>query len=462
MKKLPSRLKITNNRGFVLVTILVTTLLIALTGIATTQLVLSNLQLANAESYRVNTQLAADAGLDDAIQNLNQDQTYIGSGGEVVLFEDDKKIVKYQTTITPDADPLKKYLEVTARTFAPKTSPTPRNTRKYHVELRGVSGGNFSVVTGVGGLIMTNSAKIVGGAVYVNGEITMSNYAQIGLTTNPVTVRAAHQNCPSPPDATYPRTCNSGENGEPITFNNSAKIYGEVKGTNQTNGANMYNPGLVPGSVPPTALPTHDRNAQIAAVTSTQTGASAGCNNGTKVWPANLKITGDVTISNTCKVTVEGDVWITGKFTMTQSAELIVQNGLTIPPNVMIDGINGLDAGNSSIFKSNTSPTPVGFRILTYYSRAACSPDCANVTGTDLFNSRNDVTIKLNNNASGPQTEFYARWTRVTISNSGNIGALVGQTVELANSGTITFGTSVAGVSGGISAWVVKSYRRVF
>lgn len=443
-----------------LIALLLTTSFIVVAGLVTAQLALSNLQAAVIEKSRVNAQFATDAGIDDAIQHLNQDGDWPGSGGEITLFEDGASRATYQTTVTDDtSDPLKKFIHVTGRTYSPKTSATPRVERKYEVELRGVSGGNFSLVTGVGGLYMSNNSKIVGGNVYVNGEIEMSNSAQIGLTSSPVNVKAAHQNCPVPPNTTYPLVCNVGESGQPITIQNNAKIYGEVQATNQTSGAGMSSPGLVPGSPPPSALPTHDRDAQKAAVASEQTGSAAGCSNSTKTWPANLKINGNVTLSNSCRVTVAGNVWITGNVTLSNSAELIVQNGQSTPPVIMIDGSSGLQLANGTMLRSNSAN--IGFRVITYYSSAACSPDCADVTGPELYNSRNHQTISITNNASGPHTEFYARWTRVELSNGGNIGALVGQTVRISNSGTITFGTSVTGI-GEAAAWVIESYKRTF
>ena len=451
--------------GFALVALLITIFFVAAAGIVTAQLALSNLLLASVEYYRVNAQFAADAGLDDAIQHLNSDQSYTGTGSETDFYTDTGNAYKttYQTTITddPGGDTYTKYLDVDAKAYAPATASSPRIERKFQVRLRGVSGGSFSVVTGVGGLYMSNNAKIVGGNVYVNGEIQLANSSQIGLTTNPVTVRAAHQICPVPPDSSYPRVCNSGENGQPITMSVNAKIYGDVQGTNQTTGTNMFNPGLQAGTPAPQALPTHDRDALKSAIASTITGASAGCSSGTKTWAANTKITGNVDISGSCKVTVNGDVWITGNLSTSNTSQLIVQNGLTTAPVLMIDGSSGLSMSNSSALTSNTNATPVGFRIVTYWSTASCSPDCGNVTGTDLYNSRNTTTISLSNSASGAQTEFYARWSRVTINNSGNVGALVGQTVQLSNSGAITFGSSVSG-SFGISAWVVSTYKRTY
>jgi hypothetical protein len=106
---------------------------------------------------------------------------------------------------------------------------------------------------------------------------------------------------------------------------------------------------------------------------------------------------------------------------------------------------------------SNTSGT--GFEVYTFYSQAGCSPDCASVTGTSLASSRTITTIRLSNSASAPNTIFYAYWSQVEISNSGQIGALIGQTIKLSNAGTITFGASTGT---GNTVWVATGYRRQF
>jgi hypothetical protein len=212
----------------------------------------------------------------------------------------------------------------------------------------------------------------------------------------------------------------------------------------------MSDTGLVPGStVAPEPLPTYDRDAQKAAVAVNQTGSEASCSNSqTRTWEANTKITGNVNISNKCKVTVKGDVWITGNLNVSNSSEMIVDNSLgdTIP-NIMVDGSNGAVFSNKSELVSNSSGT--GFEIYTFYSKASCSPDCTSVTGTDLAN-----------NSSAPNTIFYAYWSQVQISNSGQIGAIIGQTVRLSNSSAITFGNSTE--LGGPTTWVVDGYRRLY
>ncbi len=459
MKRIPTH----GQKGFILLTVLTTTVFVMLIGVISLQLIASNLRTSQNERLLVNAQFAADAGIDDAIRQLNNDHDWTGSGGELTLYSDSAFRTTYQSTVVDGAEDTQKFIQVTAHTYAPASSTTPRYTRNYSVEMRGITAGNYSVVTGVGGLVMTNSSKIVGGNVYVNGSITMSNTAQIGLSTNPVNVKAAHQNCPAPATAAYPQVCGPGENGQPITLTNSAKIYGEVQATNQTNGSGMSLPGLVAGNPPATALPSHDRLTQINNVSTTLNG-NFSCSSGSHNWPANYRITGTVNISNSCQVTVNGDVWIGGTLNLSNSqSKMIVANSLgTTQPVIMIDGASGATFSNSTTLQSNAQNT--GFRIITYWSTAACSTSTTapcDVTGTALYNSRDDTTISLSNSASGPNTEFYARWSQVTVNNSGNIGALVAQTVRLSNSGAITFGTSVSGV-GGIEAWVVKSYKRTF
>ncbi len=419
-------------------------------------LTVSNYRVAKRDQYHTHAQFAADAGADYAVDQVNTNEAWAATASPIEIHNDGKVRVTYEASVTGATD--EKVVTSIGKTYSPTTSTTPQSRVTIRATLRPVSSGEYSVVGGVGGLIMSNSAKILGGDVYVNGKITLTNSAQIGLTTSSVRVNVAHKSCPQPATSSYPRICNSGENGQPISLSVNAKIYGEVEANNQTSGTNMFNPGLTASSgVLDQPLPSYDRDAQKAAVASTISGAIAGCSSGTKTWANNLKITGDVSISGTCKITVSGNVWITGKLTMLNSSQLIVSDTLgTTRPVIMIDG-ELADFKNSALLKSNASGT--GFEVITYKSTAGCSPDCSDVTGTDLANSQGVLRISLINSASGPNTIFYSRWGKVKITNNGQLGALIGQTVELANSGSITFGTS-AGV--GTNFWVVDGYRRVF
>ncbi len=451
--------KLNRQSGSILLSIIIMMPFIILIASIYMQLTVASLRIAKKDQFRTHAQFAADAGADYAMEAINLNNTWLGTGGEIELHNDGTAKTTYEITVTP-IDNGHKTIKSVGRSFRPVSAIIAESSVSIEVGVRSiVSGGAASVVSGVGGMTMQNSAKILGGSVYINGTLDMTNPSQIGLTILPIDVKVAHQSCPSPANATYPRVCAPGENGQPIT--NTGHIYGRVEATNQTNGSNMSNTGLVASSTaPPVPMPDYDRTGQKAAVASTITGASADCSSGTKTWAANTKITGNVVISNSCKVTVEGNIWITGNFKMKNSSELIVKNGLTTPPVIMIDGNDGLDLNNGPTLKSNSNITPVGFRVITYYSTASCSPDCATVTGTDLFNSKDLATIDINQTTSAPNTEFYARWTKVTAGNSGNIGALAGQTVALKNSFAVTFGTEVTGF--GTVVWIIESYKRAF
>lgn len=454
-------------QGSIIPTIIIFLVAFMAIGTVTLGLISSNYSIAIQEDLTLHAQMAADAGADMSVQKINADPTWIGTAGEQVVYDSPKIRTTYESSVVTNGGIVEKdpkTITIVGKTYSPSGSTNPRATRKIAVDVRGVGGGSYAIVTGVGGLIMSNSSKVTGGDVYVNGGITMSNTAQIGSTTKAVNVRVANARCPINVYASdYPRKCTSGENNNPIKMTNSAVIYGTVRANYQTNFSGISNPIPTTDSIPLADLPEHDRQAQKSAVTTTRNGSSsdAGCssNGATRNWAANTKIVGNVNISHKCVITVYGDIWITGNLTFNQSSVIKVAEGVTTPPVIMIDGPGGLDSNNSSILMSNSASK--GFRVITYWSAASCSPDCTSVTGGDYQNSKNVTTISLGNSAAGPNTEFYARWSQVDIGNSGDIGAVAGQTVNLNNSAAITFGTEVTGL-GTPSAWIVKSYRRMY
>lgn len=449
-----------NQQGTALVSIMLMLPSLLIIAAVYVQLSASSFRIAMADQTRINAQLATDAGIDIAMDSVNNNGNWTGTGSEITLRNDNGVRTTYEVNVIPvDAD--NKILKSVGRAYRPSTDSAPTATVKVETTLRPVRAGDYSIVTGVGGLKLSNSAKIIGGNVLVNGTITMSNTSQIGLTTNPVNVEVANQACPVIPDATYPRICAPGEGGQPVSISNEAHIYANVKANGQTSKANMSNPGLTASyGVETQALPPHDRAAQKAAVSVNRTGTDASCdtNNGTKTWAANTKITGDVNVGKNCKIILQGNVWITGNIKLSNSAQLIVGETLgTTRPTVMVDG-KDTEFSNTSKISGNSVKT--GIQLISYWSNTTCSPNCTDVTGTNLYNSRGITTIQLKNQASGPESIFYSRWTQVEVSNGGQIGALVGQTVNLTNSSTITFGSS-AGIPEQ-TYWVIDTYRRVF
>jgi hypothetical protein len=457
--------------GFILPVLLITGVAIVLMITAIASEAVTSHTVAAHGNYALQAQLAADAGLDDAMNKMNTVSNWTGTAGQTTLLNDTPTNVKstYEVTVAT-ADSTHKTLSVIGRVFSPTAATTPKVTRKYDMDIQAVTSGTgpTSVSSGVGGLILNANAKISGGDVVVNGKITLSNNSQIGLSTNAVNVRVAHQSCPSPADSTYPQICGAG-NGQPITMGTTAKIYGNVQAKNQTTGTNMFSPGLQPCSpssnCDPVSLPSFDRTGfknTVNASAQTMTAAQAStCSGGVVNWPANVKITGNVTTPNNCTVKINGNVWITGSLTPGNNGRLAVQNsvGATMP-DVVIDGSGGLTLSNNATVVTNTSGT--GIEFLTFWSSAACSPDCSSVTGTDLYTSQNTQTINLANNGAAPASILYAYWSKVTVSNNGAIGAVAGQTVQLSNNAVINFTASVPGSDNRVTTWVKRGYMRVY
>lgn len=448
-----------NQKGSILLPFVIVLPFMILIAGYSMELAVSGYRVGRGDQMQTHAQFTTDAGLDYALAQMSEDENWSGIA-ETELTNNGQTRTTYQITVA-NPDPDKKTLTSIGRTYRPASASTPDSTVKIIVDLRPVRSGEYSVITGQGGLTMSNSSKITGGDVLINGEVTMSNSAQIGLTTNPVNLDVANQICPIPANATYPRLCNLGENNNPISINNTARIYGTVRANHQTNGSGMSDPGLTASSgVAPASLPPYDRDTQKAAVSTTITGSAASCSGSqTRNWAANTKINGNVNVSNSCQVTVAGNVWITGNLSVSNSARLIMADSLgDTMPGIMIDGSSGATFTNASRIQSNASGT--GAQIITYYSTASCSPDCVDVTGIDLNNSRAQTTISLSNSAEGAQSVFYARWTQLNLQNGGQIGAVVGQTINMSNSATITFGSQIPGSS--TTQWVVDGYRRVF
>lgn len=450
-----------SREGFLLVSTMVVVMVIAMLAISTSQLIVVNHKVSLSSAYDTNAQLGADAAIDDAVQQIRSNASWTGSGGQTTLQDAANIRVTYESIVTSIDSSTKKVVGI-GRTYYPSTKTSPIATRKYEALLKSSlpPAFGYSAIGGFGGLSMSGNSDIAGGDVYINGNISMIDNAQIGTPGAPLKVRAAHQVCPIPADSTYPRVCNPGENGEPIRLLSNAEIYGDVIANNQMTGTSMYSPGLIAGKVIPTTMPGHDRQAVKDAILTTMTGTQASCGGGDKTWPANLKIVGNVTISGVCNLTIEGNVWVTGNVRFIDLADVYVKNGLTKPPTIMIDGPGGLY--NVGDIFPNASPNRLGLYIVTYWSAAACSPECLDVTGADLANSYDVVTITMDGNADAERTEIFSRWSAITMNSNANIGAMVGQKLNLGSNASLNFTMNVNYSSGGSGAWKIVSYKRVF
>lgn len=444
------------DRGVIVPTMVFIMLALTVSALAIATFTINHSVRINTGLLSTKTLLAAEAGAEQTLYELNQNSAFSGFASEQNFFDEGNLgRATYETEVTDGTISNEKLIVSTARLYRRSSDTTPIITRKVRLTVVGTTPDSYSVQVGPGGLIMENSATISNGEVYVNGYLSMKNSSRIGSATNPVDVFVAHINCPSGGGISYPTQCTS---GQPITIENPARIFGDVCATNQTNGSGMSDGGLQAGcTAPAVSLPTHDRQAQIDAVVATRSGSSASCSGSqTRTYAANTHITGDVIISSNCEVTVAGDVWIDGKFELKNSASIRVANSVTEMPVIMVDGDLASFDNNSDIIANSND---IAFQFITYKSAAGCSPNCTDVTGTDLYNSRNINTIDIKNSSLAAGTNFYARWSQVTIQNSGSLGSVIGQTVYLKNTGNISFGNNL---SSGQSIWSIKNWQQIF
>jgi Tfp pilus assembly protein PilX len=455
-----------NNKGWILITVIVMTLLLSAIGLSIAGLSSSQYQHTTFEVYNQNAQLVAEAGVEQTVYELNANSSFSGYSTAQQFFNNTTQgYSTYTTTVTNDSSDNAKTILSTGKLYFKSSSPTPYLTRQVKVTVVGTTSTGYSVFSGPGGLILSGSANITNSNVYVGGTITLSGASKIGTASNPVTVNVANDACPtgSNPGSTYPQVCSS--SNQPISLAQSTAIYGTVCATGQTTSGPNNNiqggnggSGLQAGCTTPVSSPPgYSRSAQISAVTTTASGSSNNyvCNSSpfNRTWTSNLELTGNVSIGGSCIVTVTGNVYITGNLSIGGSSQINVANSAgSTPPVIIVDGT--ISVGGSAAMVSNSSGT--GIEFISFDSAASCGASCTSISGNDLYNSQKLQTIDLSGASNLPGMVFDAYWGEVTLSGSGKVGALAGQTVNLSGAGTVIFGTQL---SSGSQTWSITSYQ---
>lgn len=461
----------TNESGMILVALISLMTAFAIIGLALFSYASSQYSRTRDNVFIANATQASEAGIEQTLYQLNQNEAFTGYASEQIFFNSatqGKGVFTSVINTTPDSNA--KTIISTAKVYRLSNLNKPVSTRKIKVTIVGTNSEGYSVHTGPGGLILGGSANITNSDVYVNGKITMTGSAKIGTNAQPVDVKAGNFACPATvnPGPSYPSVCGSGS--QPISLQNSTYIYGTVCATGQTStgprpGGNILpgsgGQGLLQGCVAPSVpTPTYDRAAHINSVATTGAGNNNTyvCSNYpfSRTWPANLKLTGNVTVGGSCEVLIKGNVYITGDLTLGGAAKITIDDSLgATRPVIIVDG--KINVGGSSRIIANRSGT--GAQFISFKSTAACSPNCSSVTGTDLKNSQALETVSVGGGVNMPGMIFNAYWGKLTLGGGGNIGAALGQTIDMSGAGTVTFGTIL---SSGNRTWTVTSYQQVF
>jgi hypothetical protein len=453
--------------GYFLISTIVVVLFLTAIGLTVAELSAVQYQHTKRQVYAENAQLLAEASIEQSVSQLNTDNNFAGYTSAQTYFSNGTQGKgMFTSTITNNADGNSKTIVAEGKLYRKTTDASPYLTRKIRSVVVGTGSSGYSILSGPGGLILSGSANITNSHVYVRGTITMTGASKIGTYNNPVQVDVANQACPTgaTPGPTYPQVCTS---TQPISLATSTAIYGTVCATGQTSTGPKNNiqtgnggGGLQAGCTAPVyAQRTYDRTAHINAVTTTGSGTDNTyvCKNSpfTRTWPANLKLTGNVSIDSSCDLTITGNAYITGNLTLGGAAKVRIANSLgTTRPVVVVDGT--ISVGGSAAVISNASGT--GIEFISFKSSASCSPGCTSVTGNELKTSQALQTISVGGAANTPGVIFNAYWSKVALTGSGNVGAATGQTVDLSGAGTVIFGTELAS---GSKTWKVTSYQPI-
>lgn len=457
-------------RGMLLVGVLVISLTLVTIGVALMSFTSSQYRLTNNSTYAANSMAAAEAGVEMSLHQLNQNTSFSGYATEQTFVDNSVQGKTVYTVVVQNAATGNaKTITSTGKAYRFGTNKLV-DTKKVKVTTVGTGSPGYSVHTGPGGLILGGSANITNADVYTNGYITMSGAARIGTSAQPQKVYVANQRCPTgtTPGATYPQVCTSAA-GQPITLAYSTYIYGTVCATGQTSTGPNPSGNILPGNggaglqsgcvAPPVETPSYDRAAHLAAVTTTaaSTNSAYTCGGTTnRTWPAKLKLTGNVSVGSSCTLNITGDVYITGNLSIAGASKVITANSVgATRPRILVDGT--ISIGGSAQALANSQGT--GIQFISSKAAASCNPDCTTLTGNDLKNSQGVETVTIGGAGSLPGMIFQAQWGKVTLGGSGNVGSVIGQTVDLSGAGTVTFGTAL---SSGTTTWTISSYQRLF
>lgn len=453
--------------GMLLVSVLIITTVLLIVGFSLASLSISQYAISNNKVFSANALMVAEAGIEQAVKEINEDENFAGHVSEQEFFNNATQgRGTYTTTITNMADTNAKQIVATGNVYRFNKNEV-ESSRIIKVTIVGTSSDGYAVHTGPGGLILGGSANVTNTDVFVNGNLSMSGSSRIGTHAQPVNVNIAHQSCPAGanPGSSYPEVCTS---GEPISFDgNSTRIYGTVCATNQTSSGPSHGGNILPGSdgqglqlgctAPPVTTPTYSRQNHINNVTTTADANDYGCQGSKlKTLTNNLRLNGNLTISGSCEMSIQGNVYVTGNLSISGSTRLRVADSVGANrPVIIVDGT--ISVSGSTQLIANSAGT--GIHFISFKTTAACNPNCTSVTGSDLKASQDLETVNVSGSVNMPGMIFHAYWSKVSISGSGSLGSAIGQTVNLRGSGTITFGTEL---SSGVRTWTITSYQQDF
>ncbi|MFA5744634.1 MAG: pilus assembly PilX N-terminal domain-containing protein [Candidatus Paceibacterota bacterium] len=423
------------HRGYVLVLALVFLGIFFTVSGAYLSSVTSSARIARYDIASAQALALAEAGIDKAVYQLNQNPSYTG--------ETNTTLAPGMFTVTVSAiDGTTKQIISTG--FIPNsTNPVATKTIKANIGINNsIISFHYGIQSGNGGFEMENNSTVTGN-VFSGGSV-------IGGSENDIlgdVVSSGDDGLVYGIHATgsvYSHTI--GNSSKSTTIDKDA--YYHSSKTNTTVGGTSH-----PNSVDQSTAPLPISDDQISRwETIAAAGGTATCHDGSynissgNVTLGPIKIPCDLNITNGPTVTINGHIWVTGNInvqntaTIKMAASLGAQN-IALIADDPTDLMNGsrISVGNQTAFQN--SGTPGSFIFLISQNKSA--ENGGEVAAFDLSNSASALVA-------------YAAHGLIPLANSVSLKEVTAYKITLKNSANVTYDTglpSVAFESGPGGSW---------
>lgn len=408
----------------------------------------------------VQAQALAEAGIDKAVYELNQNGSYTGESstplGNGVLH-----------IAVTSVDSNTKY--VTATGVVPNSvSPTAIRTVRATVSTdSSVVSFHYGIQTGQGGLEMSNSSKVIGN-VYSNGNIVGTNSASIegsAIVAGPTgviegmdvtgdswshTIRGTSTVIGN---ATHSVLQNTVVNGDVLADSIASCTIGGTATYDTRSGCAVAGAITTPNPnpfVPADVLPLPITEEQIDLwETESVSGGSIGSQN----WSSGTrslgpkKITGNLYLSGNAELVVTGTLWVTGEIKLSNNAIIRLASSYGSSSGVIVAGVD--ESASAGYIEISNSAQVLGSGATGSYLMLLSQREA----GANAIKTSNTSTAAI----------LYAGEGEIEIGNSAALKEVTAYKLKITNSATVTYESGLQNASfssgpGGSWAFVPGTY----
>lgn len=404
-----------NQGGMLVAMVIIILTFIVTVGVLLIGFVMDEALITRGRSEDTMAFMAADAGIEWSLHELNDDDTYAGTGSEVTLADNSRYLITYQTTVVPGLYAnSQKLITSTGRLFRKPDTTNPVSKRTVELEVQsGSINFEHTLQTGNGALYLYGNVGLTGD-VFANYIISIQNTA-VDLAG---TISAAGQDA---------NGCSiiGGTNNVSIEGSNIATRYEICNVDVSTSTVSENDPTVLPKP-----LPNIDRVETMAGITTTV--PCSNVNNPTGLQPYAIvsghypddgsdTVNGcDIILQNNKSYRLSGNIHVRGNFSGTNNT--ITTTGT--------EDVYVLVEGNIDISRVNVAgPVPV---IFVSYSTV------------DSGGSQSDPNaIEISGNNLSLNAYFLAHDGSIGFGGSSatgsSIGAMAANSIVMKGSGTSVF-----------------------